>query len=163
NVIITPHCAAASPRVPERHLETLLDNVRRFVAGGPPGHAGGKQKWWGRAPFRVTPPARAPRPTRGTRKERRPPPPPHTPPPAPPSAPRPPVPRRSPPPPPLHRPNVPARAPHRRRLPRPRRPHPPPLHHEGRAGRRPGRPPALRHRPDLPAGPLLPAAPDLRH
>lgn len=33
NVIITPHCAAASPRVPERHLETLLDNLRRFVAG----------------------------------------------------------------------------------------------------------------------------------
>jgi phosphoglycerate dehydrogenase-like enzyme len=33
NVIITPHCAAASPRVPERHLQTLLDNLRRFVAG----------------------------------------------------------------------------------------------------------------------------------
>lgn len=35
NVIITPHCAAASPRVPERHLQTLLENVRRFVAGEP--------------------------------------------------------------------------------------------------------------------------------
>ena len=35
NVIITPHCAAASPRVPERHLATLLDNVRRFAAGQP--------------------------------------------------------------------------------------------------------------------------------
>ncbi len=33
NVIITPHCAAASPRVPERHLATLLENLRRFVAG----------------------------------------------------------------------------------------------------------------------------------
>ena len=33
NVIITPHCAAASPRVPERHLQTLLENVRRFVKG----------------------------------------------------------------------------------------------------------------------------------
>lgn len=33
NVIITPHCAAASPRVPERHLETLLDNLRRFAKG----------------------------------------------------------------------------------------------------------------------------------
>ena len=33
NVIITPHCAAASPRVPERHLQTLLENLRRFVAG----------------------------------------------------------------------------------------------------------------------------------
>jgi phosphoglycerate dehydrogenase-like enzyme len=35
NVIITPHCAAASPRIAERHLETLLDNLRRFVAGQP--------------------------------------------------------------------------------------------------------------------------------
>jgi phosphoglycerate dehydrogenase-like enzyme len=33
NVIITPHCAAASPRVPERHLQALLENLRRFVAG----------------------------------------------------------------------------------------------------------------------------------
>jgi phosphoglycerate dehydrogenase-like enzyme len=33
NVIITPHCAAASPRVVERHLQTLLENLRRFVAG----------------------------------------------------------------------------------------------------------------------------------
>ncbi|HWY88626.1 MAG TPA: D-2-hydroxyacid dehydrogenase [Gemmataceae bacterium] len=33
NVIITPHTAAASPRVPERHLQTLLENLRRFVAG----------------------------------------------------------------------------------------------------------------------------------
>jgi phosphoglycerate dehydrogenase-like enzyme len=35
NVILTPHCAAASPRVPERHLATLLENLRRFVAGQP--------------------------------------------------------------------------------------------------------------------------------
>ena len=33
NAILTPHCAAASPRVPERHLATLLENLRRFVAG----------------------------------------------------------------------------------------------------------------------------------
>ncbi len=33
NVIITPHCAAASPRVPERHLETLLRNLKRFAKG----------------------------------------------------------------------------------------------------------------------------------
>lgn len=33
NVLITPHTAAASPRVAERHLETLLDNLHRFVAG----------------------------------------------------------------------------------------------------------------------------------
>ena len=33
NVIITPHVAAASPRIAERHLETLLTNIHRFVAG----------------------------------------------------------------------------------------------------------------------------------
>jgi phosphoglycerate dehydrogenase-like enzyme len=45
NVIITPHCAAASPRVPERHLETLLDNVRRFVAGEPLRNVVDKRRW----------------------------------------------------------------------------------------------------------------------
>lgn len=33
NVILTPHVAAASPRVSERHTETLLENIRRFVNG----------------------------------------------------------------------------------------------------------------------------------
>jgi len=33
NVIITPHVAAASMRVPERHLETLLVNILRFAIG----------------------------------------------------------------------------------------------------------------------------------
>ena len=33
NVIITPHTAAASPRIAERHLGVLLENLRRFVAG----------------------------------------------------------------------------------------------------------------------------------
>ncbi len=46
NVIITPHVAAASPRVPERHLETLLENVRRFVNGEPPMTLVDKQKWY---------------------------------------------------------------------------------------------------------------------
>jgi phosphoglycerate dehydrogenase-like enzyme len=45
NVIITPHCAAASTRVPERHLETLLDNLRRFVAGQPLRNVVDKQRW----------------------------------------------------------------------------------------------------------------------
>ena len=45
NVIITPHTAAASPRVPERHLETLLDNLRRFVAGQPLCNVVDKQRW----------------------------------------------------------------------------------------------------------------------
>jgi len=33
NVLLTPHIAAASPRIAERHLETLLENIRNFVAG----------------------------------------------------------------------------------------------------------------------------------
>ena len=33
NVIITPHIAGYSPRISERHLEVLLDNVSRFVRG----------------------------------------------------------------------------------------------------------------------------------
>ncbi len=45
NVIITPHTAAASPRVPERHLETLLDNLRRFVTGQPLRNVVDKQRW----------------------------------------------------------------------------------------------------------------------
>jgi phosphoglycerate dehydrogenase-like enzyme len=46
NVIITPHCAAASPRVPERHLETLLDNLCRFVAGQPLRNVVDKAQWY---------------------------------------------------------------------------------------------------------------------
>lgn len=46
NVIITPHTAAASPRVPERHLETLLDNLRRFVRGEPLRNVVEKTKWF---------------------------------------------------------------------------------------------------------------------
>jgi phosphoglycerate dehydrogenase-like enzyme len=45
NVILTPHTAAASPRVPERHLETLLDNLRRFVTGQPLRNVVDKQRW----------------------------------------------------------------------------------------------------------------------
>lgn len=32
NAILTPHVAAASPRIAERHLATLVENVRRFAA-----------------------------------------------------------------------------------------------------------------------------------
>jgi phosphoglycerate dehydrogenase-like enzyme len=46
NVIITPHCAAASPRVPQRHLETLLDNLCRFVAGEPLRNVVDKARWY---------------------------------------------------------------------------------------------------------------------
>jgi len=46
NVIITPHVAAASPRIAERHLETLLNNVRRFVAGEPLLTVVDKNQWF---------------------------------------------------------------------------------------------------------------------
>ncbi|WP_145026553.1 D-2-hydroxyacid dehydrogenase [Caulifigura coniformis] len=36
NVILTPHVAACSVKIPERHLATLLENVRRFSRGEPP-------------------------------------------------------------------------------------------------------------------------------
>jgi phosphoglycerate dehydrogenase-like enzyme len=45
NVIVTPHTAAASPRVAKRHLETLLDNVRRFLAGQPLRNVVDKRNW----------------------------------------------------------------------------------------------------------------------
>jgi phosphoglycerate dehydrogenase-like enzyme len=45
NVLITPHCAAASPRVPERHLATLLENLRRFAAGQPLLNVVEKTRW----------------------------------------------------------------------------------------------------------------------
>lgn len=45
NVIITPHIAAASPRIAERHLEMLLDNLRRFVAGQPLRNVVNKSRW----------------------------------------------------------------------------------------------------------------------
>ena len=46
NVILTPHVAACSVRVPERHLETLLDNVRRFSNGQPLRNVANKQLWY---------------------------------------------------------------------------------------------------------------------
>lgn len=46
NVIITPHCAAASPRIAERHLQTLLENLRRFVAGQPLLNVVDKTQWF---------------------------------------------------------------------------------------------------------------------
>jgi phosphoglycerate dehydrogenase-like enzyme len=46
NVILTPHTAAASPRVAERHLETLLDNLRRFTSGQPLRNVVDKRTWF---------------------------------------------------------------------------------------------------------------------
>jgi phosphoglycerate dehydrogenase-like enzyme len=46
DVILTPHVAAASVRIAERHLETLLENVRRFVRGEPLLNVVDKAKWF---------------------------------------------------------------------------------------------------------------------
>jgi phosphoglycerate dehydrogenase-like enzyme len=46
NVLITPHVAAASPRIAERHLETLLENIRRFVHGEEPMTFVDKHRWF---------------------------------------------------------------------------------------------------------------------
>lgn len=46
NVIITPHVAACSVRIAERHLEVLLDNVRRFEAGKPLVNVASKKDWF---------------------------------------------------------------------------------------------------------------------
>lgn len=46
NVIITPHIAGTSPRIAERHLATLLENVRRFAADEPLLNVVDKRKWF---------------------------------------------------------------------------------------------------------------------
>jgi len=46
NVILTPHIAACSVRIPERHLETLLDNVHRFASGQPLQNIANKELWY---------------------------------------------------------------------------------------------------------------------
>lgn len=45
NVILTPHVAAASVRIAERHLEALCANVRRFVRGEPVANVVDKTAW----------------------------------------------------------------------------------------------------------------------
>ncbi|MEO1993804.1 MAG: D-2-hydroxyacid dehydrogenase [Planctomycetaceae bacterium] len=46
NVILTPHIAAASPRIAERHTQTFLDNLQRFRAGEPPLTLVDKSLWY---------------------------------------------------------------------------------------------------------------------
>ena len=46
NVIITPHVAAASPRIAERHTATLLENIRRFACGQDPLTLVDKRRWF---------------------------------------------------------------------------------------------------------------------
>lgn len=44
--ILTPHVAGMSPRIAERHLAVLLDNIRRFVAGQPLVNVVDKRQWF---------------------------------------------------------------------------------------------------------------------
>lgn len=46
NVILTPHVAACSVHIAERHLATLLDNLQRFVAGQPLRNVVNKAQWF---------------------------------------------------------------------------------------------------------------------
>ena len=46
NVIITPHVAGCSPRIAERHLGVLLENLRRFVRGEPLRNVASKTAWF---------------------------------------------------------------------------------------------------------------------
>ena len=46
DVILTPHVAACSVRVPERHLETLLENIRRFATDQPLLNVTNKARWY---------------------------------------------------------------------------------------------------------------------
>lgn len=46
NVILTPHVAACSTRIAERHLAALCENVRRFANGEPLLNLADKSKWF---------------------------------------------------------------------------------------------------------------------
>ena len=45
-VIVTPHVAGYSPRIAERHLGVLLDNIGRFVRGEPLANVADKRRWY---------------------------------------------------------------------------------------------------------------------
>ena len=46
NVIITPHIAACTPKVPERHLKVLLGNIKRFANDEPLLNVVNKTLWF---------------------------------------------------------------------------------------------------------------------
>lgn len=46
NVIITPHIAGVSPKIAERHLGVVVENVRRFAAGEPLLNIVSKRDWF---------------------------------------------------------------------------------------------------------------------
>ena len=45
-VILTPHVAGYSPRIAERHLGVLLENIRRFTRGEPLLNVVDKTQWF---------------------------------------------------------------------------------------------------------------------
>jgi phosphoglycerate dehydrogenase-like enzyme len=46
NVILTPHVAGYSPRIAERHLAVVVENVRRFASGEPLMNVVNKAEWY---------------------------------------------------------------------------------------------------------------------
>ncbi len=46
NAILTPHIAGTSPRIAGRHLEVLLDNLRRFTRGEALRNVADKREWF---------------------------------------------------------------------------------------------------------------------
>jgi phosphoglycerate dehydrogenase-like enzyme len=46
NVIMTPHVAAADPRVPQRRVDVVKENVRRFLQGEPLNNVIDKTMWF---------------------------------------------------------------------------------------------------------------------
>ena len=46
NVIMTPHIAAASPRIAERHTATFLENLEKFLADEPLSTVVDKRRWF---------------------------------------------------------------------------------------------------------------------
>ena len=46
NAILTPHIAGYSPRIAERHLGVLVDNIGRFVRGEPLANVADKKLWF---------------------------------------------------------------------------------------------------------------------
>jgi phosphoglycerate dehydrogenase-like enzyme len=46
DVILTPHVAGYSPKIAERHLGVLLENIRRFAAGEPLRNVVDKARWF---------------------------------------------------------------------------------------------------------------------
>ncbi len=46
NVLLTPHVAGYSPRIAERHLEVLLENLHRFQRGEPLRNVVDKKRWY---------------------------------------------------------------------------------------------------------------------